>query len=118
MGGKSSEYLDKVSKNIIATFPSRLIKTSINHTLGYYLAVMRLVDMQLLEPIQAYILIADTVEFECVQINPEVVLFTATVRDYTHNKRKILRKDAYSFKFMRIWLEEMCSLYNPVRWPK
>lgn len=118
MGGKNSEYLDKVSKSIIATFPSRLIKTSINHTLGYYLAVMRLVDMQLLEPIQAYILIADTLEFECVQINPEVVVFTATVQDYTLNKPKILRKDTHSFKFIRTWLEEMCRMYNPVRWPK
>lgn len=118
MAGRRSEYLDKVSKNIIATFPVRLMKKSINHTLGYYLALMRLVDMKLLDPIQAYILIADTVEFECVQINPEVVVFTATVRDYTHSRHNPLSKDGQSFKFMRIWLEEMCSLYSPVRWPK
>ena len=111
------KFTARITDSIRSTFPSHVRKHDINYTLGYFMAIFKLVDMALIKSAHACLLISDAVSYKCVQINDEVLAFIKcadTLAKSTDNGEAI---DLYKFQFLRIWLEDISDLYSPVVWP-
>ena len=55
------KFTSKVTSSIRSTFPSHIRKQDINYTLGYFMAVFKLVDMALIKSTHACLLISDAI---------------------------------------------------------
>ena len=112
------KFTSKVTSSIRATFPSHIRKQDINYTLGYFMAVFKLVDMALIKSTHACLLISDAISYKCVQINDEVLDFIRCADTLASSSSEGEPIDLYKFQFLRIWLEEISNMYSPIVWPR
>lgn len=104
---------DKIAKYVTETYPLRKLQTDVNYLLGYYLALVKLTELKLLNPTHTCLLIKETLYNECIQANFEV--FDLTLFASQLGESDLASTDPDKFDFLVIWLNEIAIMYNPVR---